>query len=77
MTLRLRVAELLEQRGWTAYRLAQETGLPRETAYRLAKPGAVVHRIEGRNFELLCATFGVQPGDLLEYLPDKKRARAR
>jgi putative transcriptional regulator len=73
--LRLKVAELLEERGQTAYWLAQQTGLGR-TAYRYAEPGAVIERIEARNLGLVCEALGCQPGDILEWVP-KRRGKGR
>jgi DNA-binding Xre family transcriptional regulator len=62
--IRWRVPELLEARGWTAYRLAQEAGLTMTAAYRLAKPGAI-QRIDTATLEALCDVFRCGPGDLL------------
>lgn len=71
--IRWRIPDLLKQRGWTAYRLAQETGLTVPAAYRLARGGAV-KRIDAETLERLCEALGVEPGDLLER-DAKKRAR--
>lgn len=71
--VRLRVAELLEERGWTAYRLAKETGLTVPAAYRLAKSSGRFQRLEADTLERLCTAFGVEPGELLEWKPEKRR----
>jgi putative transcriptional regulator len=68
--IRLRLAELLKQRNWTSYRLAQETGLTVPTAYRLADPKGQFGRINFDTLDRLCAALNVQPGDLLEWVPD-------
>jgi putative transcriptional regulator len=68
-----RVAEQLKARKWSRYRLVQESGLPATTIYRLAKAGREVQRVDGHTLDVLCATLGCQPGDLLEYVPEKKR----
>jgi DNA-binding Xre family transcriptional regulator len=73
--IRYRVAELLEKKGWTRYRLAKEMGLTEPAVYRLAEPNRAVTRIDGRTLEKLCQAFKVQPGELLEWVPDKKRGR--
>ncbi len=74
--VRWRVAELLEEREWTVYRLVQESQLAPTVVYRIAKPGKEVLRVDGRTLDVLCATLKVGPGDLLEYVPDKaKRGR--
>jgi DNA-binding Xre family transcriptional regulator len=72
--IRWRIAEILEQRDWTAYRLAQEAGITVPAAYRLAR-SRPVQRIDAGTLETLCALFGVQPGKLLEYVPARKRGR--
>jgi DNA-binding Xre family transcriptional regulator len=70
--IRLKVAEQLKQRGWTAYRLAKEAGLSIPVAYRLADPEGGFSRLDVETLDALCKTFQVQPGDLLEWVPDKK-----
>ncbi|MFL5580077.1 MAG: helix-turn-helix domain-containing protein [Gemmatimonadaceae bacterium] len=73
--VRLLVAELLEERGWTAYRLAQETGLTVQAAYRIAGRGGRFGRLEADTLERLCQAFQVQPGALLVWEPVRKRGR--
>jgi len=76
--VRWRVAELLAEREWTVYRLVQESGLAPTVAYRLAKPGLAVKRIDGRTLDALCAALKVGPGNLLEYVAEREtRKRAR
>jgi len=70
-----RVAEALARRGWTRYRLVQESGLPTTVVYRVARKGAPVRRIDGHTLDTLCAVLGATPGDLLAYLPAKPRKR--
>ena len=69
--IRLRLAELLKQRGWTPYRLSQVTGLTVPTAYRLADPEQRFGRFTTDTMDRLCRALAVQPGDLLEWLPDE------
>lgn len=69
--VRLRVAELLEERGETAYALAQGAGLTLPRAYRLARPDGHFQRIEAEALDALCRYFQVQPGELLEYIASK------
>jgi DNA-binding Xre family transcriptional regulator len=71
--IRWRIPELLEERGWTPYRLAQQSGLTVPAAYRLAK-GKAVQRIDAATLETLCKLFNAKPGDLLE-LVDKPPRR--
>ena len=70
--IRWHLPRLLKERGWTAYRLAQETGLTVPAAYRLAK-AAPVQRLDVGTLDTLCRVLQVQPGDLLDYTP-KRRA---
>jgi len=83
--IRFRLGAILEARGWSPYRLARATGLTVPTAYRLADPTLVFGRFTADTLDRLCAALDVQPGELLEWLPDEKtrarrgtrRARAR
>lgn len=73
--VRWRVADLLKQRGWTAYRLVQVAGISPTVVYRLAKSKQQVKRVDGKTLDALCAALGVGPGELLEYVPDRKRGK--
>lgn len=75
--IRWRLPEILEARGWTAYRLAQETGLTVPAAYRLAKEGRELQRLDLQTLDTLCRVLKVSPGELLEWSPDKKGKRGR
>ena len=74
--IRWRIPDMLKERDWSAYRLAQETGLTVPAAYRLARGGAV-QRIDANTLDVLCAAFGVQPGDLLEHVSARRNSKAR
>ena len=63
--IRWRIAALLRQRGWTAYRLAREADLSFRAAYWLARDAAV-RRIDADTLEALCDLFDAAPGDLIE-----------
>lgn len=71
--IRLKVAELLRERDWTAYQLAKEAGLSMPVAYRLASPDGGFRRLDVETLDALCRTFKVQPGELLEWVPEKRR----
>jgi DNA-binding Xre family transcriptional regulator len=73
--IRFRLAAILDRKGWTPYRLARETGLTVPTAYRLADPDLVFGRFTADTLDRLCSALGVQPGDLLEWVPEKGPAR--
>ena len=68
--IRFRLGEILERRGWTPYRLARVTGLTVPTAYRLADPDQRFGRFSADTLERLCRALDVQPGDLLEWVPE-------
>jgi len=72
--IRWRILELLNERGWTAYRLAQEAQLTVPAAYRLAKSEAV-RRIDAATLETLCEVFDKEPGDLIERVARTGRRR--
>lgn len=79
--VRFRLSEVLEERGWTAYRLAKEVedaggALTMRAAYRLARPGVAVRRVDLDVLDVLCQVLVTTPGELLEYIPPKgKRGR--
>lgn len=67
--IRLRLATVLAERGWTPYRLARETGLTVPTAYRLADASLSFGRFTADTLDRLCEALQVQPGALLEWVP--------
>jgi DNA-binding Xre family transcriptional regulator len=69
--IRFHLAALLKRKGWTPYRLSRETGLTVPTAYRLADPDIAFGRFTADTLDRLCAALGVQPGELLEWVPDQ------
>jgi DNA-binding Xre family transcriptional regulator len=73
--VKLMVAALLKTRGATAYQLAKDTGLTEPSAYRLASEDGQFDRLEADALNALCEYFGVQPGELLMWVPDKKRRK--
>jgi putative transcriptional regulator len=75
--IRFRLASILQQKGWSPYRLARMTGLTVPTAYRLADPTLRFGRFTADTLDRLCAALDVQPGDLLEWMPDDAARRRR
>jgi len=75
--IRFHLAAVLGRKGWTPYRLARETGLTVPTAYRLADPEVRFGRFTADTLERICAALDVQPGELLEWVPEKKRRRPK
>jgi DNA-binding Xre family transcriptional regulator len=73
-----RLAQLLEEKGWTPYRLAKESGIPQPTVYRLlSERGETETRIALKTLDTLCDTLECTVGELLEHIPAKKRAKGR
>jgi putative transcriptional regulator len=70
--IRFKLAEILKQKGWTPYRLAQVTGLTVPTAYRLAAPELRFGRFTASTLDRLCSALQVQPGDLLQWVPGEQ-----
>lgn len=68
--LRFRLAAILKEKGWTPYRLSQVTGLSAPTAYRLADPDHQFGRFTADTLDRICAALQIQPGELLEWLPE-------
>ncbi len=64
-------ADLLAQRGLTAYRLAAQSGgrIAQRTAYRIAK--GEKQALDPDEMAALCDVLGVTPADLFEYRPRK------
>ena len=75
--IRFRLTEILKRKGWTPYRLSQATGLTVPTAYRLADPTLRFGRFTTDTLERLCGALDVQPGDLLEWVPEEQGRRRR
>jgi DNA-binding Xre family transcriptional regulator len=72
--VRLRVAELLKERGMSWYELAQASGLSETQVYRLANSGGRFSRLGEDMLERLCSALDVQPGALLEWIPERTGA---
>lgn len=55
-----RILDLLEQRGWSKYKLAKEAGVPGSTIYNIFKR-KTMPRLE--TIDAVCNTFGISVGD--------------
>jgi DNA-binding Xre family transcriptional regulator len=71
--VRLLVHKLMAERKITAYALSRGADLPYPTAYRLSRSGGRFGRLHADTLERLCCFFDVQPGQLLEWMPAKRR----
>ena len=76
MKIKLRIPDLLAEKGWTAYRLAKAAQLPFGTAYKLAEGSG--DSISLSVMEKVCAALKCGPGDLFEMTPARggKQRRA-
>jgi DNA-binding Xre family transcriptional regulator len=59
------------KRGWTAYKLAQKTGLPIPTAYKLMAEDYEPTRLDVATLDKICTALNVQPGSFLKWERDK------
>jgi putative transcriptional regulator len=73
--VRLMVHELMAERGISAYALSRGAGLSYPSAYRLSRPSGRFGRLHAETLRRLCAFFNVQPGQLLEWVPQRRRRR--
>jgi DNA-binding Xre family transcriptional regulator len=73
--VRLRLPELLEELNWTPYRLAKELGMTEPAVYRLVNRRGQFARLSVAMLERLCEVTGKTPGELLEWVPEKRRRR--
>ena len=65
--LRLRLRQILKQRGLTGYALSKYTGLSLNTIYRLTRRDGRFALIQADTLERLCAALRVTPAELFEY----------
>jgi DNA-binding Xre family transcriptional regulator len=71
--MRLRVGEILRERGMTAYALSKASGgrIELSAAYRLSKDQWV--QLPRDTLTALCDALEIGPGDLFEFTPEKRR----
>lgn len=74
MAIRLRVGDLLEERGMTAYQLAKQSGgrISLSAAYRLAEDNAGTFPPSWAMLEILCQVLTVDICDLFHRTPPKR-----
>jgi putative transcriptional regulator len=73
--VRLRLAEVLAERGMSWYELARASGLTETQVYRLAHGNGRFKRLGDDMLDQLCAALNAQPGELLEWIPEGKSSR--
>lgn len=69
MAIKIKVSEFLGRHKMTQKSLAEKTGIRPATISVLYHE--TIQRLEISHLEKLCIVFNCQPGDLLEYVPDK------
>ena len=69
--VRIRVAELLRERGMTQVELARLSGLPRSNINKLVNHPEVIKKIGIGTIDSLCRALNVQVNKVIEYLPDE------
>jgi DNA-binding Xre family transcriptional regulator len=77
MLTRLRLPELLQERGLTAYGLAKLSNgaLSRSMAYRLVAERGAFRCLSPEQLDALCDALGVPPGELFERRPAAKKGK--
>jgi len=75
--VRLRVAELLRQRGLKPYDLITGAGFSPHASYKLASEDGRFERIGADTIDRLCTFFRVAPGDLFERTPEVATERRK
>jgi len=68
--IRIRLDKLLKQRDWTAYRLTQESGIHPSVLSKYKHND--VKEISVETLNALCKALRCQPGELIEYVRDKR-----
>jgi putative transcriptional regulator len=73
--VRFLLDELLKARGWTDYRLSQESGIGANVIGKYRRN--LVRQPDLRIINKLCQTLGCEIGELMEYIPDDKKPKRR
>ena len=73
MAIRVRLRELLEKRGMAQTELQAKSGLGYSTINALYH--GKTERVEFATLEAICEVLECAVGDVLEYVPDRKRGR--
>jgi putative transcriptional regulator len=74
MAVRLRIADLLEEREMTQTELARASGISLVTINAMASSERAPKQIQLESIDKLCEALGVEPGELFERTT-KKRTR--
>ena len=69
--VRLQIHELMEARGITAYALSKGALMAYPSAYRLSRSHGRFGRMHADTLDRLCRFFKVQPGKLMQWVPEQ------
>lgn len=70
-----RLDKLLEKRGWSAYRLAQESGIHPSVLSKYVNNQ--VREISLETLDAMCRTLACRAGDLIEYVAETRSTSRR
>ena len=73
--IQFRLDKLLEKRGWTAYRLAKESGIHPSVISKYVNNQ--VREISLDTLDALCRTLRCRAGDLIEYVAESESPSRR
>lgn len=75
--MRLRIRELLTEKGMTPYKLARLSGgrISLSTLYRILRANGRAPTFESKLLDAICDVLGVGPGELLERESILRRSR--
>ena len=74
MAIHCRLSSILGAKRLKMSDIARETGLAKATVHALYHDR--VQKVDYRVIDKLCAALNCQPGDLFEYIPNKKEESA-
>lgn len=69
--VKIRLADLLEERGKTLYWLAKQTGLRYATLWQMSRNE--VSLVNLKTLDKICTALGVEPGEVLVQTHKRKR----
>ena len=75
MTIKIRIDELLGQRGRTSYWLAKESGVGHTSVWKLRH--GKIKQLNLEHLESICRTLDCEPGDLLVMTVSTRKAKTK
>jgi DNA-binding Xre family transcriptional regulator len=70
--MRNKIGAIVRGKGITPYRFWKDVGCSRDVAYKLVNDSSYIPR--ENVLAAICRAYNLQPGDLLEYVPDEVTA---